>query len=53
VQLDEMHDVLGPVQALSSKLRLDEAVTNTLAGKSNSQPASPEAPAMGISALKR
>lgn len=53
VTVEETHDVLGPVQALASKLRLDEALTNTIAGNKNEQPASPEAPAMGISALRR
>lgn len=51
--LEETHDVLGPVQALASKLRLDDALKNSLAGNKNDTPASPDAPAMGISVLRR
>jgi len=53
--VEETHDVLGPVQALASKLRLDE-VKDQMAGlKGSSSPSSPspDAPAMGISALRR
>lgn len=52
MQVEETHDVLGPVQALASKLRLDD-VKNSLSGNKNDAPSSTDAPAMGISALKR
>jgi hypothetical protein len=53
VQIEQTHDVLGPVQALASKLRLDD-VKNSLSGNKNDQPSSsPEAPAVGIAVLKR
>jgi len=59
-QVEETQDYLGPVQALASKLKLDEmkeqvaSVKSTFSGNKTEQPAgAPEAPAMGIAALKK
>lgn len=60
-QVEEKQDLLGPVQALASKLRLDDmkeqvaSLKNTFSGNKTDQPgtATPEAPAMGIAALKK
>jgi hypothetical protein len=58
--VEEKQDYLGPVQALSSKLRLDEmkdqvaSLKSTFSGNKGEQPAgAPESPAMGIAVLKR
>jgi hypothetical protein len=57
-QVEEKQDYLGPVQALASKLKLDEvkdqmaSIKSTFSGK-NDQPGAPESPAMGIATLKR
>lgn len=58
--VEEKQDYLGPVQALSSKLRLDEmkdqvaSLKNTFSGSKGEQPAgAPESPAMGIAVLKK
>jgi hypothetical protein len=52
-QVQETHDPLGPLQALASKLKLDDVATlkNTISGGGSSP--SPDSPAMGISVLKR
>ena len=56
-QVQETQDYLGPVQALASKLKLDDQLANlksSLSGSSGgSQPAAPEAPTMGIAVLKK
>ena len=60
-QVEEKQDLLGPVQALASKLKLDDmkdqvaSLKNTFSGNKGDQPsgAAPEAPAMGIATLKR
>jgi hypothetical protein len=61
-QVEEKEDLLGPVQALASKLKLDDmrdqmaSLKNTFSGnKGDSSPSSPapDAPAMGIAALKK
>ena len=59
-QVEEKQDYLGPVQALASKLKLDEMKDQVASLKSTfsgtSQPGAtgaPEAPAMGIAALKK
>lgn len=57
-QVEEKQDYLGPVQALASKLKLDD-MRDTVASlkggnKTTEQPAgAPEAPAMGIAVLKK
>lgn len=57
-QVEEKQDYLGPVQALASKLKLDDmkdqvaSLKSTFSG-SNNPSAAPEAPAMGIAALKK
>jgi hypothetical protein len=58
-QVEERDDMLGPVQALASKLKLDDmkdqvaSLKNTFSGNKGDQPAAPEAPAMGIAALRK
>jgi hypothetical protein len=57
-QVEEKQDYLGPVQALASKLKLDD-MRDTVASlkggnKATEQPAgAPESPAMGIAVLKK
>jgi hypothetical protein len=53
-QVQETHDPLGPLQALASKLKLDDVANlkNSVSGGGGGSP-SPDSPAMGISALKR
>lgn len=57
--LAEERDLLGPVQALASKLKLDEVkdqvagLKSTFSGPKNDQPSAGEPPAMGIAALKK
>lgn len=53
MSVEETHDVLGPIQALASKLHLDDALKNSLAGNKNDATSSPDSPAMGIATLKR
>lgn len=54
-QVEEKDDMLGPVQALASKLKLDDmrdqvaSLKSTFSGPSGA----PEAPAMGIAVLKK
>jgi hypothetical protein len=58
-QVQENQDYLGPVQALASKLKLDDmkdqvaSLKNAFSGSKGDQPAAPEAPAMGIASLKK
>jgi len=59
-QVEERRDLLGPVQALASKLKLDEmkdqvaSLKSTFSGNKGDQPAgAPEAPAMGIATLRK
>jgi hypothetical protein len=58
-QVQETHDMLGPVQALASKLKLDDmkdqvaGIKSSLSGNKNDQPATTEQPALGIATLKR
>jgi hypothetical protein len=58
-QVEEKQDMLGPLQALASKLKLDDVrdqvtgLKNTFTGNKGDQPAANEAPALGISALRR
>jgi hypothetical protein len=55
-QVQENQDYLGPVQALASKLKLDDQVAslkNAFSGNKNDPGAAPEAPAMGIAALRK
>ena len=59
-QVEEKPDLLGPVQALASKLRLDDmrdqvaSLKNSVSGSKPEQPTgAPESPAMGIAALKK
>ena len=54
-QVQENHDPLGPLQALASKLRLDDVASlkNSVSGGGGGSSSSPDSPAMGISALKR
>jgi len=60
-QVEEKEDLLGPVQALASKLKLDDmrdqmaSLKNAFSGSKGDQPgtAAPESPAMGIATLKK
>lgn len=54
-QVQETHDPLGPLQALASKLKLDDVANlkSSISGGSGSSSPSPDSPAMGISALRR
>ena len=58
-QVEEKQDYLGPVQALASKLKLDDmkeqvaSVKNSFGGSSNQPAGAPESPAMGIAVLKK
>jgi hypothetical protein len=59
-QVQETQDYLGPVQALASKLKLDDmkdqvaSLKNSFSGnKNDSGGGAPEAPAMGIATLKK
>lgn len=59
-QVEERQDYLGPVQALASKLKLDDmkdqvaSLKSSFGGNKTDQPSpTPEAPAMGISALRK
>jgi hypothetical protein len=54
-QVEEKQDMLGPVQALASKLKLDDVkdLKNSVSGNKNEQPASSDAPVLGIATLKR
>jgi hypothetical protein len=59
-QVEERQDYLGPVQALASKLKLDEmkdqvaSLKSTFSGNKGDQPAgAPESPTMGIATLRK
>lgn len=56
-QVEERQDYLGPVQALASKLKLDDMRDTVASLKGNKPseppPGAPESPAMGIAVLKK